>query len=129
MLGSIKAINDGIALSNSMPANKMPPINMKGGSGPLINDQEVIDRLNRMFTMSARIDENALITSLPKVTGSEDAHMLVRDYKTTVSLRQACGDDRDGDFFPRWAAATPIVRGPGLMLRRSGFPIDPAGRQ
>ena len=83
MLASIKAINEGIALSNGMPADKMPLITMKGGSGPLINDQEVIDRLNRMFTMSARIEENALITSLPKVTGSEDAHMLVRDFKTT----------------------------------------------
>ena len=33
--------------------------------------------------IAARIGESALIKSLPKVTGSEDAHMLVRDYKTT----------------------------------------------
>ena len=83
MLGSIKAINDGIALSNGMPADKMPIITMKGGSGPLVNDQGTIDRLNRMFMIAARIGESALIKSLPKVTGSEDAHMLVRDYKTT----------------------------------------------
>lgn len=83
MLGSIKAINDGIALSNGLPVDKMPTITMKGGSGPLINDQVLIDRLNRMFQTSARIGESALIQSLPKVTGSEDAHMLVRDHKTT----------------------------------------------
>jgi len=49
MLGSIKAINDGIALSNGMAAEKMPVITLKGGSGPLINNQVLIDRLNRIM--------------------------------------------------------------------------------
>jgi|GEM_PF-6625434 len=81
MLGSTRAINDGIALSNGMSAEKMPVITMKGGSGPLINTQVLIDRLNRMLLIGARIAESVLLKSLSKITGSEDAHMLAGDDK------------------------------------------------
>jgi len=83
MLAAIRAINTGVARSAGMPEDQLPTITMKGRSDPLVNDTLTIARLNRLFEKLPELGPERLLTSLPRVTGSEDAHMLVRDHPRT----------------------------------------------
>ncbi|MBF2025599.1 MAG: amidohydrolase [Oscillatoriales cyanobacterium C42_A2020_001] len=79
MLKGIRSVNASIARAYGMPEDQLPTLITKGGSPPLVNDQEVIDRLNPQF--ASLVGANKLIAEFPGTTGSEDVHLLKGDNK------------------------------------------------
>ncbi len=75
MLAGIKAISEGIARTYGMPEDQLPVITMKGGSTPLVNQDELAERM--ATTLKATIGEKNVVTELPPATGSEDVHLLL----------------------------------------------------
>ncbi len=75
MLASIHSITDSIARSYGVPDELMPRYTMKGGSTPLVNDDEFTARIAGNF--ADILGSDAVITDAPAVTGSEDAHLLM----------------------------------------------------
>ena len=78
----IKKINEGIAFTNDLPKNKYPTITMKGNAYPLVNDSNMVTRINK--ALDAVIRPEDLITHAPPVMASEDFHHLVFNNKKTV---------------------------------------------
>ncbi len=74
MLKGIRAVNEAIARSYGMPDNQLPTLTMKGGAPPLVNDKELVDRLNPQLVNL--VGAVALFESLPATTASEDITLL-----------------------------------------------------
>jgi len=79
MLKGIVSVNKSIARAYGMPEDKLPTLTAKGGSPPLVNDKEVIDRINPQ--LANLVGANKLIADFPGTTGSEDVHQLKGDNK------------------------------------------------
>ncbi len=79
MLKGIVSVNKSIARAYGMPEDKLPTLTAKGGSPPLVNDKEVIDRINPQ--LATLVGANKLIADFPGTTGSEDVHQLKGDNK------------------------------------------------
>lgn len=79
MLQGIKSVNESIARAYGMPEDQLPTLTTKGGAPPLINDKEVIDRINPQ--LANLVGANKLITEFQGTTGSEDVHLLKGDNK------------------------------------------------
>ena len=79
MLASIHSITDSIARSYSLPESLMPKYTMKGGSTPLVNDDDFTARIAANF--ADILGGDAVITEAPAVTGSEDAHLLMEPHE------------------------------------------------
>lgn len=75
MIDGIRSINEGIARAYGLPEDKMPTMVMKGHSPPLVNSDELTDRL--AVPLRGLLGERNVITEFPPATGSEDAHVLV----------------------------------------------------
>jgi amidohydrolase len=78
MLKGIRAISNGVASTYGMPLEKMPTIVMKGYSPPLINDTALMARLTT--ALGGWFGAENIASEFPPATGSEDAHLLVRDF-------------------------------------------------
>jgi len=78
MVRGIRAISNGIATTYGMPADKLPTIVMKGFAPPLVNDSALIARLTT--ALGGWFGAQNIASDFPPATGSEDAHLLVRDY-------------------------------------------------
>jgi amidohydrolase len=83
MIDGISAINNGIARTYGMSDDKMPKMTMKGGSGPLVNSQALVTRLN--VPLKSLLGEKNVVTEMPAATGSEDVHLLLGEH-TKVPL-------------------------------------------
>jgi amidohydrolase len=70
ILGRIDEINRGIAQAAGVPADKMPTRQMKGNAGPLINDAQLVERVNP--ALRQLLGEGRVIDQFPAVMGSED---------------------------------------------------------
>jgi hippurate hydrolase len=70
MIARIDEIGRGIALGAGMPEDRMPKRVMKGSAGPLINDAELVARVNP--TLEALLGAGRVIGQFPAVMGSED---------------------------------------------------------
>jgi amidohydrolase len=83
MLKRIDEINNGIAIGAGLPPEQMPtrtttaeysgrfPVRkMKGGSGPLVNDPALVERVNP--AISALLGAEKVVNNFPTVMGSED---------------------------------------------------------
>jgi hippurate hydrolase len=79
MLKGIASVNNSIARAYGMPEDKLPTMTSKGGSPPLVNDKELIERLNPQLANLVGADK--IITDFPGTTGSEDIHQLKGDNK------------------------------------------------
>ncbi len=79
MLKGIVSVNKSIARAYGMPEDKLPTLTTKGGAPPLVNDKEVIDRVNPQ--LANLVGATRLITEMPGTTGSEDVHLLKGDNK------------------------------------------------
>jgi len=77
MVAGIKAVNEAIARSYGMPEDQLPTLITKGGTTPMVNDQDVIDRINPQ--LANLIEANRLIAEFSGTTGSEDVHLLKGD--------------------------------------------------
>lgn len=82
LLNNIKAINEGIAIANSLPKELYPTIAMKGNAFPLVNDTGMVIKINAALTPVLK-SEN-IITNTPSIMGSEDFHHLVIHNNKTV---------------------------------------------
>lgn len=70
MLKRIDEVSRGVAVAAGVPAERMPTRVMKGGSGPLVNDKELVARVNP--SLKALLGEDKVIDNFPTVMGSED---------------------------------------------------------
>jgi hippurate hydrolase len=57
---------------------------MKGNATPLANDTALVNRLNA--PLKELLGEKMVVTNLPAVVGSEDAHLLLGDHQAPVAL-------------------------------------------
>jgi amidohydrolase len=78
MVRGVRAISEAIARTYGMPSDKMPTIWMRGHSPPLVNDPGLIERLST--ALGSWFGPQNIASDFPPATGSEDAHLLVRDY-------------------------------------------------
>ncbi len=82
LLEGIRRINESIALANDLPKDKYPAITMKGNAYPLVNDETMVNRINK--SLETVIKNEDIITNTPSIMGSEDFHHLVFNNKKTV---------------------------------------------
>lgn len=80
MLKRIDEIDNGIALGAGMPADKMPTRLMKGGSGPLVNDNVLVDVVNP--SLVELLGDGKVVNNFPTVMGSEDFQDVFVETKT-----------------------------------------------
>ncbi len=79
MLKRIDEINKGVAVAAGVAPDKMPTVQMKGGSGPLVNDKGVVERVNP--SLESLLGSKKVIAQFPAVMGSEDFPDLVTAQK------------------------------------------------
>jgi amidohydrolase len=75
LLDGIKNINEGIAIANNLPKELYPKIMMKGKVYPLLNNTEMVNKINASLTKVT--DTKNIITNTPSLMVSEDFHHLV----------------------------------------------------
>jgi hippurate hydrolase len=75
LLEGIKNINEGIALSNGLPKELYPTINIKGSVFPQTNDTILAQRVNK--ALQSIIPANKIFQYDPPIMGSEDFNHLV----------------------------------------------------
>ncbi|MGL4666886.1 MAG: amidohydrolase, partial [Saezia sp.] len=79
MITAITNINNGIARTYNVAEDKMPTLTMKGGSTPLINNPDLVARLNAPLV--ALLGEKNVVTDMPPATASEDVHLLLTGHE------------------------------------------------
>lgn len=82
LLNGIKSINEGIAVATKLPKELYPTITMKGNAYPLVNNQQMVTKINT--ALSTVIDPKNIITNTPALMISEDFHHLVLGNKKTI---------------------------------------------
>ncbi|QKJ65226.1 amidohydrolase [Flavobacterium sp. M31R6] len=75
MLNGIKRINESIAFAYDLPKELYPTLTMKGMAYPLVNNEVMVDKVNKALEAVIAPDKN--IKNIPAVMGSEDFHHLV----------------------------------------------------
>lgn len=80
MLKRIDQINQGVAIAAGVSQDKMPTRLMKGNSGPLVNDNSLVARVNP--SLSALMGKGKVIDQFPAVMGSEDFQEAFKPLKT-----------------------------------------------
>nr|WP_315175698.1 amidohydrolase [uncultured Flavobacterium sp.] len=75
ILNGIKRINESIAFAYDLPKELYPTVTMKGMSYPLVNDEALVNKVNKALETVIAADKN--IKTIPPVMGSEDFHHLV----------------------------------------------------
>lgn len=96
MIDAIRAINEGIARSHGMPADRMPTMLMKGHAPPLVNDPAVAARLRA--ALQPLVGEANVISHFLPSTGSEDAHLLLGPHTTVPVTYAAVGIANPAEF-------------------------------
>jgi hippurate hydrolase len=84
MIEGIKRITDSIASAANMPKDRMPKYVMKGTSGPVVNDEEMVKRSEPLLRLVLGKDKVA--AGNPPVMGSEDFQDLAHPHPTTKIL-------------------------------------------
>lgn len=79
MLKRIDEISRGVALAAGVPADRMPTRTMKGNAGPLVNDPQLVQRINP--SLEALLGKGRVVANFPSVMGSEDFQELFVDMK------------------------------------------------
>jgi hippurate hydrolase len=96
MLDGIERINQSIAAAYNLPAELRPTTVMKGGSVVLDNDAEMAATLTP--PLQAFLGEQAVLTNVPKVMGSEDFHHLVIENENPRYLYMYVGTAKPEHF-------------------------------
>jgi metal-dependent amidase/aminoacylase/carboxypeptidase family protein len=78
LINGLTAISNGIARTYGMPEDQLPEITMRGGSTPLVNDEQLTARL--AGALGKALEPDKVVTQLPAVTASEDCHQLKGDH-------------------------------------------------
>lgn len=82
LLDGIRRINEGIAVANGLPEELYPEITMKGNVTPLINNDQLVSRVNK--ALSSVISPDNIVTGIAAEMGSEDFPLLVKKNSKTV---------------------------------------------
>lgn len=75
LITGIRSVSEGIARTYGMPEDQLPVITMKGGSTPLVNNEDLAKRL--AGSLRPLLGDRKVVTQFPPATGSEDAHLLL----------------------------------------------------
>ena len=91
MIEGIKRITDAIPVAAGMPKDRMPKYVMKGSSGPVILDEEMVKRAEPALRRA--LGEDRVVAGFPPVMGSEDFHDLAHPFPKTriVWIEVGCG--------------------------------------
>jgi amidohydrolase len=84
MLKRIDEISHGVALAAGVPADRMPTRTMKGNAGPLVNDAQLVQRVNP--SLEGLLGKGKVIANFPSVMGSEDFQELFADMKVPYTF-------------------------------------------
>lgn len=84
MLKRIDEVNQGIAIAAGVSSDKMPTRSMKGHAGPLVNNRELILRINPV--LEQLLGPEKVIAKFPSVMGSEDFQEAFRFHKTPYAF-------------------------------------------
>jgi amidohydrolase len=84
MLRRIDDINRGIAIGAGVSEANMPKRIMKGAASPLINDAELVARLNP--SLEALLGKGKVVDNFPSVMGSEDFQEVFVGSKTPYAF-------------------------------------------
>ncbi|CAN1566778.1 AbgB Metal-dependent amidase/aminoacylase/carboxypeptidase [Flavobacteriaceae bacterium] len=107
ILNGIRRINESIAFAYDLPKELYPTLTMKGMAYPLVNNQVMVDKVNKALETVIAPDKN--IKNIPAVMGSEDFHHLVihnpkpvYDYMLVgIANKEASEKDtKEGKMFP-----------------------------
>lgn len=79
MIKSIHLMSDGAAQMQGMEKKQAPEITLKGSVSPVVNDEELSNRLNG--PLKALLGDKKVVNDFPAFMGSEDVHHLVDEYK------------------------------------------------
>ena len=74
MIAGIQQINESIARAYGMPEDQLPEMKFLSESTPLVNDEEMVEKINPPLVHL--LGAGNLILDMPPTTGSEDAHLL-----------------------------------------------------
>jgi len=75
LIAGIRSVSNGIARTYGMPEDQLPVITIKGGSTPLVNDDQLSKRL--AVPLRDLLGDSNVVTNFPPATGSEDVHLLL----------------------------------------------------
>jgi hippurate hydrolase len=84
MLKRIDEINSGIAIAAGVSADQKPTRVMKGNAGPLVNDKNLITRINP--SLEALLGKDKVIDQFPAVMGSEDFQEAFKPLNTPYAF-------------------------------------------
>ncbi|WP_343601223.1 amidohydrolase [Mycobacterium sp.] len=74
LIAGIKAVSEGTARTYGMPEDQLPVVTVGGGSTPLVNDEQLADRVAR--ALQPIMGSDKVVTTLPPATASEDCQLL-----------------------------------------------------
>ncbi|GEE01340.1 amidohydrolase [Gordonia spumicola] len=74
LLGGIRTASESIARAAGMGDDELPDLVLKGASPPLVNTPDLAEAMSA--SLREIIGAENVVTDMPAVTGSEDAHML-----------------------------------------------------
>jgi amidohydrolase len=91
LIEGIKRVTDAIAVAADVPKDKMPRYIMKGSAGPVINDEEAVQRAEPALKLALGTDK--VVPGLPTAMGSEDFQDLASPHPSTkiLHVRIGCG--------------------------------------
>ena len=91
LISGIKRVTDAIAVAAGVPEDRMPRYVMKGSAGPLINDEQAVQRAEPALRLA--LGESNAVAGLPTAMGSEDFQDLASPHPTTkiLHVRIGCG--------------------------------------
>ncbi|MFC6154790.1 amidohydrolase [Nocardioides yefusunii] len=84
LVAGLRAVCDGVARTAGMSEDALPEYTFKGGSTPLVNDDVQTPRLTGV--LKEVLGEDKVITQMPPVTGSEDAHLLMGPHADEIAF-------------------------------------------
>jgi amidohydrolase len=82
LLDGIKRINEGIAVANNLPRELYPTITMKGMVYPLVNNTDMVNKINASLVDIIAPDK--IVKEVPPEMVSEDFHHLVIHNKKAI---------------------------------------------
>jgi amidohydrolase len=84
MLKRIDEINNGIAIAAGVSADQKPKRVMKGNADPVVNDKDLITRINP--SLEVLLGKGKVIDQFPAVMGSEDFQEAFKPLKTPYAF-------------------------------------------
>jgi hippurate hydrolase len=91
LIEGIKRVTDAVAVAAGVSSDRMPKYVMKGSAGPLVNDEEAVQRAEPALKLA--LGQDNAVPGLPTQMGSEDFQDLASPHPTAkiLHVRIGCG--------------------------------------